>query len=118
MKLALIQMVSSHTLADNLVQADGLLQSAARDGAELAVLPEYFCLMGHHDGDKLLIAENFGVGPVQSFLAERARTLGLWLVAGTLPLRTTAQDRVPERELHAYLSEKIRTWKRADPGVS
>ena len=94
MKLALIQMVSSHSLADNLAQADQLLRNAAREGAELAVLPEYFCLMGHHDRDKLQIAEDFGAGPMQSFLAERARSLGLWVVAGTLPLSSTAKDRV------------------------
>ena len=94
MKLALIQMVSSHILADNLAEADRLLQNAAREGAELAVLPEYFCMMGQHDRDKLLIAEDFGDGPMQSFLAERARTLGLWLVAGTVPLCTATKDRV------------------------
>ena len=94
MKLALIQMVSSHIVADNLVEADRLLQNAADHGAELAVLPEYFCLMGQHDSDKLLIAEDFGVGPLQSYLAERARTLGLWLVAGTLPICAASKDRV------------------------
>lgn len=93
MKLALIQMVSSHLLADNLIQADQFLQTAARQNAELAVLPEYFCLMGHHDADKLQIAEDFGFGPMQSFLAERARALGLWVVAGTLPLTSQAKDR-------------------------
>ena len=37
---------------------------------------------------------------------------------GTVTVRdrdSTAQERVPEMELHAYLTEKIRTWKRADP---
>ena len=94
MKISLIQMVSSHVLEDNLAQADRLLQAASRDGAELAVLPEYFCMMGHHDSDKLKIAERFGSGPIQNFLAERARTLGLWLVAGTLPLACEEEDRV------------------------
>ena len=86
MKVAALQMVSTDALAENLEQASLLLSQAAAQGAELAVLPEYFCLIGHHDSDKLAIQETFGAGPIQTFLAEQARTLGLWIVAGTLPL--------------------------------
>jgi len=86
MKAAAIQMVSSSRVAVNLAQARALLQQAADAGAELAVLPEYFCLMGQHDGDKLAIAEPQGEGPLQQFLAQCARDLGLWLVGGTIPL--------------------------------
>ena len=45
MFVAALQMVSTESLADNLAQAGTLLQQAADAGAELAVLPEYFCLM-------------------------------------------------------------------------
>lgn len=86
MKVAALQMVSTDALAENLEQASLLLSQAAAQGAELAVLPEYFCLIGHHDSDKLAIQEAFGAGPIQTFLAEQARTLNLWIVAGTLPL--------------------------------
>jgi len=86
MKVAAIQMVSCADVQTNLVQAGRLLQEAARAGAELAVLPEYFCLMGHNDSDKLALAEPLGHGPLQQFLADAARELGLWLVGGTTPL--------------------------------
>jgi predicted amidohydrolase len=86
MKVAAIQMVSGSDLSVNLAEAKRLLQSAAQAGAELAVLPEYFCLMGRRDADKLAIQEPFGNGPMQQFLSDRARELGLWLVAGTLPI--------------------------------
>ncbi len=86
MKVATIQMVSGPELSANLAAAQTLLQSAARAGAELAVLPEYFCLMGQRDADKLAIQEPFGHGPMQQFLSDSARELGLWLVAGTLPI--------------------------------
>lgn len=86
MKVAAIQMVSGSDLSANLAEAKRLLQSAAQAGAELAVLPEYFCLMGRRDADKLAIQEPFGNGPMQQFLSDRARELGLWLVAGTLPI--------------------------------
>ncbi len=94
MRVAAIQMVSTGQLADNLAQAAQLLEQAAQAGAELAVLPEYFCLIGPHDSDKLAIQEDVGHGPIQQFLAEQARTLGLWLVGGTLPLRAALPERV------------------------
>ena len=86
MKIAAIQMVSSPHVADNLAQARTLLEQAAALGAELAVLPEYFSTMGLRDSDKLALAEPFGSGAAQDFLARSARELGLWLVGGTLPL--------------------------------
>ena len=86
MKVAAIQMVSGSDVQTNLDQARDLLQTAAQSGAELAVLPEYFCLMGQRDADKLAIGEAFGSGPLQQFLSDTAGSLGLWLVGGTLPL--------------------------------
>lgn len=86
MKVATIQMVSGADLSANLAEARRLLQLAAQAGAELAVLPEYFCLMGQRDADKLAIQEPFGSGPIQQFLSDSARELGLWLVGGTLPI--------------------------------
>jgi nitrilase len=86
MKIAALQTVSAASVPANLDAAAGLLAQAAAAGAELAVLPEYFCLMGRQDGDKLAVREAFGAGVVQSFLGRTARELGLWIVGGTLPL--------------------------------
>jgi nitrilase len=99
MKTAALQMVSGPRLDDNLQQARELLAEAAREGAELAVLPEYFCLLGHKDTDKLGIQEVFGQGPIQQFLAQAARELGLWVVGGTLPLSTDEPQRVRNSSL-------------------
>jgi len=86
MKIAALQTVSATSLGANLDQAATLLAEAARAGAELAVLPEYFCLMGHKDTDKLAVRESFGAGAVHDFLARQAKDLGLWIVGGTMPL--------------------------------
>ena len=94
MKVAAIQMVSGIDRDANLAQARALLAEAAAAGAELAVLPEYFCVMGARDTDKLALREHPGAGAVQDFLAGAARELGLWIVGGTLPLATDDADHV------------------------
>lgn len=98
MKVAAIQMVSTPSLQANLAAAGELLAQAAAQGAELAVLPEYFCLMGHQDSDKLAAREAFGSGAVQDFLAQAARRHGLWIAGGTLPL--VANDAQHVRNTH------------------
>jgi deaminated glutathione amidase len=102
MKAAALQMVSGVTVEDNLDSARALLEQAARGGAELAVLPEYFCLMGRRDADKLAARETFGAGPIQEFLAASARELGLWIAGGTLPL--AADDEARVRNAHLVYS--------------
>jgi deaminated glutathione amidase len=102
MKVAALQMVSGVSVQGNLDSARALLEQAARNGAELAVLPEYFCLMGQRDGDKLGAREKFGDGPIQEFLARSARELGLWIGGGTLPLATDDDARV--RNAHMVFS--------------
>ncbi|MBU7572031.1 MAG: carbon-nitrogen hydrolase family protein [Hydrogenophaga sp.] len=88
MKVAAIQMVSGISLDVNLSEALRLLRQAAAGGAELAVLPEYFCFMGAKDEDKLVLAETPGLGKVQDFLSDAARDLKMWIVGGTLPMAT------------------------------
>ncbi|MBC5782820.1 carbon-nitrogen hydrolase family protein [Ramlibacter sp. USB13] len=99
MKIAALQTVSGTTVAANLEAARGLLAQAAGAGAELAVLPEYFCLMGQKDRDKFAVRERFGSGPVQDFLAAQARALGLWIVGGTLPLEADSEEHVRNTSL-------------------
>jgi predicted amidohydrolase len=85
LKVAAIQMVSDTDVSANMQQAGELLAQAAAHGAELAVLPEYFCLIGQRDGDKLDIQETPGQGRLQQFLSDTAKRNHLWLVGGTIP---------------------------------
>ena len=95
MKVAALQMVSGTCVQRNLDVAAQLLAEAAAGGAELVVLPEYFCVMGLKDTDKLALQERFGAGPIQDFLAQSAQRLGLWIVGGTLPVAA------PESAVHS-----------------
>ena len=92
--VAAIQMTSGPDVGANLDDARVLLEEAAARDAQLAALPENFAFMGLRDADKRGVAESDGSGPVQDFLAETARRLGLWIVAGTVPLRGASDGRV------------------------
>lgn len=94
MRVAAVQMVSSPKVEENLAAAGGLIAQAAAGGAQLVVLPEYFCLMGNADTDKVAVREASGDGPIQDFLADQARSHGIWLVGGTLPLACSDPARV------------------------
>ena len=99
MKLAAIQMVSATCVQANLAAAHQLLSEAAAQGAEVAVLPEYFCIMGLKDTDKLSVQEQAGSGLIQDFLSHSARDLGLWIVGGTLPTATGDASRARNSSL-------------------
>lgn len=102
MKAAAIQMISTPRVDANLTQARALIAEAAQAGAELVALPEYFCLIGQRDADKLTIAEpqadaehpDSETAPMQHILAETAKEHGIWLIGGTLPIRTDDSDKV------------------------
>ena len=93
-KVAAVQMVSSAEVGRNLTEARRLLEEARVRAARVAALPENFAFMGLAERDKFAIAEEAGGGPIQSFLSSTARDLGLWIVAGTVPLRLPGEDRL------------------------
>ena len=69
MRVAALQMVSTPEVAENLEQAGALLREAKDKGAELVLLPEYFCILGQRDRGKVAVAETDGAGPIQEFLS-------------------------------------------------
>lgn len=92
--VAAIQMTSGADVTGNLEAARALLRGARQQGATVAVLPENFAFMGLAEADKLAIAEEPGGGPIQDFVARTAAELGLWIIAGTIPLRVPGEQRV------------------------
>lgn len=93
-RVAALQMVSTPDRERNLAEAGRLIAEAARDGAQMVLLPEYFCFMGFKDTDKLGIRETPGTGPIQQFLADAAREHRVWVIGGTLPLESPEPSRV------------------------
>ena len=79
-KVAAVQMLSEPEVEANLVAARALIAEAARQGAQLVSLPEYFCIFGRRERDKVEVRERDGRGPIQQFLTDIAREHGLWIV--------------------------------------
>jgi predicted amidohydrolase len=93
-RLAAVQMVSAPRVADNLAEAGRLIELAAAQDADLVALPEYFCMMGMKDTDKVNVREPEGDGPIQAFLAGAAKRHGMWIVGGSAPLVSADSRRV------------------------
>ena len=87
-RVAAVQTVSGRDVAANLAAIEPLVADAARQGAKLVLLPEYFGVFGDTAHDKVAVRESDGSGPQQDFLSRLARTHRLWLVGGTVPLAT------------------------------
>jgi len=85
---AVVQMVSSANVAQNLASLDVAFKQAKDSGATLLALPENYAFMGLSETDKLTIAESFKAGIIQETTAKLAKHYSLWVIAGTLPLKS------------------------------
>ena len=93
-KVAAIQMASGPNVKANLAEAEKLIKIAVQQEAELVVLPENFAIMGMAETDKVKIAEEYGSGLLQDYLKEQAIRHNIWLVGGTIPLRSDEPGKV------------------------
>ena len=85
-RVAALQMVSGRDLEINLKIAATLIERAAKDGAQLLVLPEAFALFLASEQRELGVREASATARIRPFLAEQAAKYGVWIVGGTLPI--------------------------------
>lgn len=101
LRIATCQMTSGPDLGANLQIAESLIRKAAREGANLALLPEMFTIMSNDPKDVLHAAERYQDGPVQKIMAGLAKSLGIWVAAGTIPLQSDDEHRVTNTMTHS-----------------
>jgi len=88
-KFSAIQMASGPNISANLSEAERLIKMSVDSGAELVVLPENFAHMGMKNEDILQVAEDTeNPGEILEFLSNCAKQYGIWLLGGTVPLKT------------------------------
>jgi len=73
-------------------------QRAAAEGADLVALPEYFCILGNRDTDKVAARERVEIGrnagPIQAWLSATAARHKIWLVGGTIPVDIGSAEKI------------------------
>lgn len=94
MNIAALQMVSTPDVLENIETARGLIQQAVGQGATMVLLPEYWAIMGMKEHDKVVCAELPGTGVIQKFMSEMARHHQIWLIGGTIPMQSTASEKI------------------------
>ena len=92
--VAAIQMASGPNVQANLDQAEKLISEAVAQSAKLIVLPENFSFMGKTDRERIAVAETDGEGLVQRFLSEQSKKHAIWLVGGTIPVKSGDGDKL------------------------
>lgn len=93
-RVAGVQMASGPSVAANLNEARRLIGMAVERGARLVALPEYFGIMGMKDQDKVKAREAEGRGPIQQFLSDIAMEHKIWMVGGSVPLKSDDEHKV------------------------
>lgn len=87
-------MASGPNVGANLTEAGKLIGKAAAEGAKMVVLPENYAIMGLAEKDKLKAGEDIGNGPIQDFMTKESARHGIWIVGGTIPVKTADAGRV------------------------
>lgn len=85
-QLTALQMVSTPNVEDNLLVVENAIKQLS--AGSLIVLPECFACFGAGDKALVSISESLGDGLIQAKLAELSKRHGVWIVAGTIPLKT------------------------------
>lgn len=86
-RVGVLQMCSSACVADNLREVRDAFVSAQTAGVELLLLPENFAFMGKKEQGQYGVAEDDGRGIIQDTLSQWARSFGIWVIAGTIPIK-------------------------------
>jgi len=93
-RIAAVQTSSSADIKDNLDRITAILEQCRDDGCVTVVLPECFGLMQRHWQQLIDSAEDFGSGPIQDWLAGESSRLDMYLIGGSVPLKSDDPARV------------------------
>lgn len=92
MRGAMVQMTSGDDPADNLTQASDFIADAARGGARFVLTPEVTNCVSASRTRQNEVLQTEGIDQTLSALRAQAADLGIWLLIGSLALKTDDPD--------------------------
>ena len=93
-KVASIQLSSGPNIQANLLEVGKYIEEISKTDSKLVVLPENFAMMPENDSEFLFHGETEGSGLIQDFISEKAKIHKLWIIAGTIPIKTNNPKKV------------------------
>ncbi|WP_422449802.1 MULTISPECIES: carbon-nitrogen hydrolase family protein [unclassified Endozoicomonas] len=88
LKAAVVQVCSGRVVAKNLADIESQLTAYQQQQIDIIVLPECFAMLGGPQAEAALQADE-----IREWMASTARTLGSWLVGGSVPVRDISDGR-------------------------
>lgn len=111
MKVALLQLTSSDDPAENLETVRGMMQQAADQGARFILTPEVTNCVSSSRAHQAAVLSPQDDDATLAGLREEAARLGVWLLIGSLALKTTDPDgRFANRSFLIGPDGAIRAW--------
>ena len=92
--VAAIQLNSGPNIQANMLVVGDLLKEISKTNAKIVVLPENFALMPENDKEFLEHSESQGNGIIQNLISDYCKQYKLWVVAGTIPIKTDNAHKV------------------------
>lgn len=94
LKIAALQMISTRDVAKNLDKATQMIAEAAKNGAQVVVLPEFFTkITTSDDPHRTSHSETLNNGSIQAHLKEAAILHGVYIIAGSILLGSHIQNK-------------------------
>ena len=93
-KVSCVQIASGPNIDANLLEVGKYIEESKESGADIVVLPENFAMMAAKDSDYLDIKEDFGSGKIQDFISNTAEKNDIWIIAGTIPIKSDNKEKV------------------------
>ena len=92
MRVALVQLTSSNDPAANLLSAEALIREAHAGGAEFVLTPETTNIISSSRKQQVEVLMTEAADPMLKRLRDVAAELGIWLLIGSLGLKTGDAD--------------------------
>ena len=93
-KVSAIQLNSGPNIKVNLYDVKTYVEQISDTDSKMVILPENFALMPENDNDYIKNSEKLDDGPIQNNISKLASTYKIWIVAGTIPIKSDDKERV------------------------